>query len=111
LGQRPLRLGDDLAVRLPRRAAAAALIEHEQRWLPELAPRLPLAVPAPFRAGRPGRGYPWSWSVTPWLPGDVIARADVADPRDLADQLARFLRALHRPAPADAPANPYAALR
>src|SRR5258708_13047978 len=31
-----------LAVRLPRRAASAALIEHEQRWLPRLSPRLPL---------------------------------------------------------------------
>ena len=28
------RLGQDLAVRIPRRAASAALIEHEQRWLP-----------------------------------------------------------------------------
>ena len=101
------RRGDDLAVRLPRRGAAAALIEHEQRWLPELAPRLPLAVPAPVRVGRPGRGYPWSWSVTPWLPGDVIARVEPTDPRHVAEQLGRFVRALHRPAPADAPANPY----
>ena len=36
------RLGRDLAVRLPRRAASAPLIEHEQLWLPLLAPRLPL---------------------------------------------------------------------
>src|SRR6188472_1139756 len=61
------RLGENLAVRLPRRAAAAGLIEHEQRWLSELAPQLPLPVPVPVRIGRPGCGYPWSWSVTPWL--------------------------------------------
>ena len=30
------RLGSNLAVRLPRREAAAHLIEHEQRWLPQL---------------------------------------------------------------------------
>ena len=51
------RLGDGLAVRLPRRAAAAALIEHEQRWLPELASRLPLPIPTPtsidFISGTP----------------------------------------------------------
>src|SRR5262249_44638323 len=47
------RLGEDLAVRLPRRAIAAPLIKHEQRWLPELAARLPLPVPVPVRVGRP----------------------------------------------------------
>ena len=59
---------DHLAVRLPRRAAAATLIAHEQRWLPRLEDRLTLPVPAPLRVGRPGRGYPSSWSVVPWLP-------------------------------------------
>ena len=39
------RLGPDLAVRLPRRLMSAPLIEREQRWLPELAPLLPLPVP------------------------------------------------------------------
>ena len=47
------RLGEHLAVRLPRRVAVAKLIEHEQRWLPQLAPLLPIAVPAPVRAGQP----------------------------------------------------------
>jgi len=58
-----LRLGDDRLVRLPRRREAAVLVEHEQRWLPELAARLPLAVPAPVRAGAPDLGYPWRWSM------------------------------------------------
>jgi aminoglycoside phosphotransferase (APT) family kinase protein len=31
------RLGEHLAVRLPRRAIAAKLLETEQRWLPQLA--------------------------------------------------------------------------
>ena len=56
------RLGDDLVVRLPRRELAVPLVEHEQRWLPELAPRLPLPIPAPVRVGRPGAGYPWPWA-------------------------------------------------
>ena len=74
------RLGEDLAVRLPRRAASAALIEHEQRWLPRLSPRLPLPVPAPIRVGRPGCGFPWSWSVVRWFPGQS---ALLAPPRGL----------------------------
>ncbi len=69
------RLGDDLVVRLPRRAMSAALVEHEHRWLPVLAPGLPLGVPAPVRLGRPALGYPWSWTVCPWLPGtSALAR-------------------------------------
>src|SRR5262245_14954984 len=47
------RLGNQLAVRLPRRAAAADLIVHEQLWLPCLANRLLLPVPAVYRIGTP----------------------------------------------------------
>lgn len=103
------RLGDDLVARLPRRSAAAALVEHEQRWLPELAPRLPLPVPVPLRAGRPSAalGYPWSWSVCAWLAGEVAGRRPPDDLGDAASVLGAFVRALHEPAPADAPANPY----
>ncbi|PFG43409.1 aminoglycoside phosphotransferase (APT) family kinase protein [Isoptericola jiangsuensis] len=103
------RLGDDLAVRLPRRAIAAPLVEHEQEWLPRLAPHLPVRVPVPVRIGRPSTalGYPWSWSVVPWVPG--LRGADVPRARrgDVAAALAGFLAAMHRPAPPDAPENPY----
>lgn len=99
------RLGDALAVRLPRRAATTKLIEHEQRWLPQLAPLLPIPVPAPLRTGQPADNYPARWSIVPWLKG---RNADLCEPRaDQAERLAAFLCALHRPAPADAPFNPW----
>lgn len=99
------RLGDALVVRLPRRAAAKQLIEHEQRWLPELAAVLPIPVPAPVRVGRPAANYPWRWSIVPWLRG---CTADLCEPRaDQAERLAAFLRALHQPAPVNAPVNPF----
>ena len=101
------RLGDELVVRLPRRALAAGLVAHEQQWLPVLAPRLPLAIPAPVGAGRPGRGYPWSWSVCPWFHGAPAHVAPVADPKDAAAQLGGFIAALHVDAPPDAPPNPF----
>ena len=101
------RLGDDLCVRLPRRAVAATLVEHEQRWLPTLAPHLPLPVPVPVHAGRPGAGYPWAWSVVPWLGGEVALHAPPADPDAAARSLGGFVAALHGvPAPPDAPPNP-----
>jgi len=105
-----LRLGHDLAVRVPRRAAAAELVEHEQRWLPEIAARVGgvVPVPVPVRTGGPALGYPWSWSVVPWLPG-VPAGPRVGGLR-VAGALAAFLRRVHVPAPADAPVNPVRAV-
>lgn len=100
------RLGEAHVVRLPRRAAAADLIRNEQRWLPTLAPGLPLPIPVPARVGRPGRGYPWYWSVCPWYPGEVAASAPPSDRTGAARSIGGFLAALHRPAPADAPNNP-----
>jgi aminoglycoside phosphotransferase (APT) family kinase protein len=103
------RLGDDLAVRLPRRELGAVLVEHEQRWLPSLAPALPLPVPEPLRAGAPSDalGYPWSWSVCRWLNGTVALHATLADPVAAARAVGGFLAAMHRPAPSDAPHNPF----
>ena len=99
------RLGQRWVVRLPRRALSAPLFEHEQRWLPVLAGQLPLPVPAPLRRGSPSAGYPWHWSVVEWLPGTA---ADLSPPNSKqARVLARFLRALHVPAPSSAPRNPY----
>lgn len=100
------RLGADLSVRLPRRELAAALTRHEQRWLPELAPRLPLPIPAPVRVGRPEFGYPWPWSITPWFDGERASDAPLSDPTREARRLGAFMSALHDVAPADAPANP-----
>jgi aminoglycoside phosphotransferase (APT) family kinase protein len=100
------RLGDELLVRLPRRLVAAPLTVNEQRWLPELAPRLPLPVPAPVRIGQPSGAYPWRWSVVPWFPGVPGDLALITDADDAARRLGRFLRALHQPVPPGAPRNP-----
>jgi len=104
------RLGDELAVRLPRRAASATLIEHEQRWLPQLAARLPVAVPVPFRIGVPSRLFEWSWSIVRWLPGQSLLHASLTDAVTTI-ALERFLVALHQPAPMDAPTNRWRGVR
>ena len=101
------RVGDRLVARLPRRALGAQIITNEQRWLPGLAPRLPLPIPYPERTGVPGHGYPYSWSVVPYLPGVPAAQAGSFDPAAAAAAVGGFLGALHVPAPADAPANPF----
>lgn len=101
------KLGDDLLVRLPRRQLAASLIEHEVRWLPQLAPRLPLPIPVPVRVGAPALGYPWTWVVGPWLAGETAAAARWHDGPRGAAALGRFVDALHEAAPVDAPENPF----
>ena len=101
------RLGDDLLVRLPRREPAAQILLNEQRWLPMLAQRIQLPIPAPERTGRPAHGYPFSWSVVPYLPGEPAADADSLDLADAAGSVGGFLGSLHAPAPPDAPANPF----
>ena len=100
-------LGPDLLVRLPRRQVAAALIEHEIAFLPRLAARLPVPVPLPVFAGRPGAGYPWRWTVVPRLPGRSAADVPVTGRAGAAVGLAAFLTALHVPADPDAPTNPF----
>jgi len=52
------RVGDGLVARLPRRALGAQILKNEQRWLPGLAPKLPLPIPSPERTGVPACGYP-----------------------------------------------------
>ncbi|MFE9659401.1 phosphotransferase [Streptomyces sp. NPDC005955] len=97
------RLGDDLAVRLPWATQTAdELLLKEHRWLPDLAPHLPLPVPVPQRLGEPSERFPRSWIVTTWVPGEPADRAPATRP-EAADSLAAFLTALHRPAPDGAP--------
>lgn len=104
------RLGDDLAVRMPRRREAVGLMWNEQRWLPELAPRLPVAVPAPIRNGRPAPelGYDVPWSIVPWFEGASGLSFDVETRGVAVNGLAAFVAELgSTPAPADAPSNAY----
>lgn len=88
------RLGQDMAVRLPRLERVVSQIEKEQRWLPVFAPHLPLAVSLPLAAGVPAEGFPWPWSVYRWLPGESAATGRLDDPDEAARALAAFLRAL-----------------
>ena len=97
------RLGDDMAVRLPRIHWAIEQVDKEHRWLPKLAPLLPLAIPAPLAKGAPGEGYPWAWSVQRWLEGENATVESVADLHQAATDLARFVIALQRIDPSDGP--------
>ena len=87
------RLGEDLVARLPIIDWAVEQAESDERWLPVLAPHLTLPIPVPVAVGRPGEGYPWSWSVVPWFAGET-PKGNL-DLTTAAVALAQFVRALH----------------
>ncbi|MER7622151.1 aminoglycoside phosphotransferase family protein [Streptomyces sp. NPDC126503] len=102
---RQWRLGDELAVRMPRTERAPDLQRKERRWLPVLAPRLPLPVPRPVRIGEPSARFPKPWTVMTWVPGEPLDTAPLRGADHAAGTLAAFLGALHTKAPAEAPAG------
>ncbi|MEV4222348.1 aminoglycoside phosphotransferase family protein [Nonomuraea sp. NPDC049725] len=102
-GNQMWRLGDELAVRMQRMDPTPELQLKERRWLPVLAPRLPLPVPAPVRSGEPSERFPKHWTVMTWVPGEPLDHGTISRGAHAADALAGFLRALHVEAPADAP--------
>ena len=102
------RLGDHLAVRLPRRASAVALLRNEVRCVPLIAARVSLPVPTPVAAGEPAAGYPYPWAVARWLEGAPATRVPPDRRDEYAADLGAFLRDVHaiaEPAP-DLPRNP-----
>jgi aminoglycoside phosphotransferase (APT) family kinase protein len=97
------RLGEDMAVRLPSAAGYSAQVAKEHRWLPRLAPLLPLPIPIPLALGVPGEGYPWHWSVYRWLAGHPASSEHIGNMDEFATELAGFLAALQRIDPAGGP--------
>lgn len=101
---RSFRLGEDMLVRLPSAGRYVAQVEKEHRWLPELAPLLPLPIPVPLARGEPGEDYPFCWSVYGWLEGEPLARhLGRIDLPTIAINVAAFLKALHGIAASDGP--------
>ncbi|RFS82910.1 phosphotransferase [Actinomadura spongiicola] len=90
------RLGDGLTVRLPLTGAGVKDLERERRWLPRLAPMLPVTIPTVVALGEPGAGYPWAWSVHRWIDGETPVEGALAEPEVLTRDLGTFVRVLRR---------------
>lgn len=97
------RLGESMSVRLPRVDWAVVQVAREHRWLPRLAPALPLRIPRPKARGMPGAGFPWEWSVYDWIKGETAVPEKLADATAAAIALGEFLAALWRIDAADGP--------
>lgn len=99
------RVGDELVARMPKIASAVDQAESDARWLPVVAPHLPVSVPVPAFVGERGAGFPWRWSVAPWITGHTPPRLG-CDDVVLAQDLAAFARALHAIAADGGPHKP-----
>lgn len=93
---RTFHLGEEMSVRLPSAERYRLQVEKEHRWLPRLAPLLPLSIPVPLAMGVPAQGYPWQWSVYRWLEGQVATVEGIVDLTRFATELGQFLVALQR---------------
>jgi aminoglycoside phosphotransferase (APT) family kinase protein len=98
------RLGGELSVRLPSAESYVPQVDKEHRWLPILAPHLPLPIPEPVARGVPALGFPRPWSVYLWRPGELAIAERVHDEARFATDLAGFLAALYAIDPAGGPA-------
>ena len=96
------RLGDDLAVRIPRRDGSTTPGSKELEWLPRLASIVPVETPVPVAQGRPGAGYPWHWEIHTWVDGETVPVEEI-DAIQAAIDLAAVVRALQQIDPNGAP--------
>jgi aminoglycoside phosphotransferase (APT) family kinase protein len=88
------RLGDEMAVRLPYRPVKHDQLEKLNRWLPRLAPFLPLSIPEVLARGAPSEKYPVAWSIVRWLDGEEATLERLKDSVGSAKVLAQFVRSL-----------------
>ena len=100
-----IRLGDALAVRLPRRKVGETHVATEFGWLPKISAQWTFPLPRPVRMGEPEAAFPRRWSVVTWVDGATAYDAPLS--ADGARDLGRALAQVHVSMPRDAPRNPF----
>ncbi|PQZ98206.1 phosphotransferase [Arthrobacter sp. MYb224] len=101
------RLGEDLLVRLPRRALAEKIGHKERQWLPRLSSDSGLDVGAAVFIGEPTANYPFTFSICRYVPGISAATLGRTQRDAYAPAFIDYLLALHGPAPEDAPRSEF----
>ncbi len=97
------RLGDDLAIRMPRSDGYVDDLLNEVRWLPRLAAQLPVPIPVVVAVGEPSQHFPRPWTVVSWLSGDAPVGLDAEQQARFARTLGEVLQTLHHVDPHGAP--------
>jgi aminoglycoside phosphotransferase (APT) family kinase protein len=87
-------LGTDKVVRLPFIPGDGVGVPVETAILERVSGRLPTAIPEVLANGRPDDGYPFTWSVLAWVPGEMPVPEALVDASALIDDLVDFLARL-----------------
>lgn len=101
------KLGNDLIIRLPRRELGDTIGQKERQWLPKLVAETGLDITAEIFHGAPTATYPFTFSVTRYVPGQSAATVDRRLRDHYVSQLADFFSKLHRPASEPMPISRY----
>jgi aminoglycoside phosphotransferase (APT) family kinase protein len=92
------RIGDELTAGFPLHTADPAAINaeliREAQAMKELHDSCPFPTPTPIAVGHSGHGYPLSWSIQTWVPGDVASPTAVAHSTAFVLDLVTLIRAL-----------------
>lgn len=89
------RLGEALAVRLPRADRYVPDLLNEIRWLPHIGPHVVSPVPELVASGEASRVFPRPWAVVTWMPGELPLALDEVQQARFAETLGAFLQSLH----------------
>ena len=108
---RTFRLGDEFSVRLPSADGYVPQVDKEHRWLPVLAPQLPVRIPEPWRGASRSR-LPAAVVCVPLASRRACDRRASRRPRAVRAPPLRFLAALYEIDSADGPpAGPHSFFR
>ena len=89
------RLGDELAVRLPRSPDYIRDLQTEVAWLPRIGSATTAPTPELKHRGEPSPAFPRPWAIVTWLDGDRPGNLEPEAQQVLATDLAAFLEQLH----------------
>lgn len=91
---RTFHLGDNMSIRLPSGTSYASQVEKELKWIPIFKNHINLTIPSPVAKGLPSSEYPFNWVINHWIEGETVNYENVNDLKELAVDLARFLKEL-----------------
>jgi aminoglycoside phosphotransferase (APT) family kinase protein len=85
------RLGDDKALRFPRRPSAVLQVLKEQQFLPSISRSLKITTPMPIKAMRACDLFAYPWSVCRWVEGRTLHRNAEFAEIEFVQELGLFL--------------------
>jgi len=75
------------------------------KWLPIMAPKLPIPIPVVVGAGKPDPHFNMNWSILEWIDGANASDQPIAEMGQAAEALGTFGACMRRVNPGDGPSS------